>query len=418
MASMTPVLTRKQKQLIASGKLTEKQIKRMKDSADTWKFEQPAGKDRNGKRIRHTETFHGTKSEARKALAKFEAYWGSRRVSDRTLGGYIDEYMERKKGTIADSSYYALEKKMETIKYMFGADTKLSQITPVVIDDTLDELYTKGGKRGRPTKASYVASIKSVFSGVLQDAVRHNALVSNPMEFTEHKYQLKSDRRKLPPSKTLIEVMRQLDVRIPQDMAIMLALCCGLRRQEACALKFDDIDEEAGVIHIRRSIRADRSGEWVEEHTKTESGMRDLPMPGFLPGMLKRRRRTIEEDIEVALRSKAIEERPDELYVCATDKGERLKLSTITHYWSHRRGAWNVNCSFHDLRHCYTSSLARAKVPVVTASKIVGHKNPSVTLDVYSHCEWDDVVEAVESVSALFEEGLVEYPPPPDLEDE
>jgi hypothetical protein len=39
-------------------------------------------------------------------------------------------------------------------------------------------------------------------------------------------------------------------------------------------------------------------------------------------------------------------------------------------------------------------------------------------MDVYSHSEWSDVVEAIEAVSGLLEEGIVDSAPPPDAEDE
>ena len=414
MASMTPVLTREQQRLIKSGDLTDKQIERMRNSATTWKFEQPAGKDRDGKRIRHTETFHGTKSEAKKALVKFEAYWGSRKVKDRTLGGYIEEYLERKRGTIAESSYYTTTRKMETIKYMWGKDTKLSELTPALIDDTLDEMRTKGAIKKVPCKAAYVATIRSTLHTLLDDAVKHGALVSNPIALTKNKYRAKAERREIPPTDALLAVMRELDVRHPCEMAIMLALTCGLRRQECAALRFEDIDFDAGILHVHRSVKEDGYGEWVEEYTKTEAGMRDLPMPDFLPGMLEKRRQTIEEDIAVALRSGKITERPEELYVCANKLGGRTKLSVITHYWTKRRKGWGVSCRFHDLRHCYISCLSQADPPVavITAAALAGHSDPRMTLSVYSHSSFDKVIEAVESVSKLFEGGLVPYEPP------
>lgn len=412
MASMTPILSREQQRLIKSGTLTEKQIKRMRDSATSWKFEQSAGKDRDGKRIRHTETFHGSKSEAKKALAKFEAYWGSSRVKDRTLGGYIDEYLARKKGTIAESSYYSLTHNMDVVKYMWGAETKLSQITPVLIDDTLDELFTKGGKRKQPCKASYVASIKGALSGLLADAVRHGALVSNPIPLTKQgRYKTRAERREIPPTDALLNVMRNLDVRNYCEMAIMLALTCGLRKQECAALRFSDIDQD--VIHVRRSVRVAKGGEYEEEFTKTAAGMRDIPVPPYLPAMLEKRRQTIEEDIAVGMRSGRIKEHPADLYVCANTRGDRPSLPRISHYWAARRRGWGVDCTFHDLRHCFVSCLGQVHTAPATAAMIAGHANPSsVTLDIYSHSSWDQVVLAVEEVSKLFQQGLVTYTPP------
>ncbi|MCT1367214.1 tyrosine-type recombinase/integrase [Kocuria sp. HSID16901] len=58
----------------------------------------------------------------------------------------------------------------------------------------------------------------------------------------------------------------------------------------------------------------------------------------------------------------------------------------------------------HALRHFYASALIAAKCDVVTVSKSLGHANPSMTLDVYSHL-WetsvDDVVNAASELMNL-----------------
>jgi integrase len=410
---MYPVLTREQKRRIKSGELTDKQIERMKNSCETWKLEVSSGKDRDGNRIRHTETFHGNKRAAKKRLDEMEAYWGSRKVKDRTLKAYIDEYMRRKKGTVADSTYIALTRKFNAVKYALGEDTKLSKLTPVYIDDKMAELLTKGGKKGHPCKRSYVANVKATLGMLLKDAVRHGALVSDPMPLTDDKLRGKAEKRKIPPVEDLLSLMRKLDVRDHYHMAIMLALTLGLRRQECAAIRFSDIDEAAGKIYIRRSVRQGENGEEIVEVTKTEAGMRDIPLPRYLPALLEKRRRTLEDDIEVALRSGEIGKKPEELYICATKKGEPVKVGTLTHYWGAHRESFGVHCSFHDLRHAFVSCVANESGRAVfpnTVAALAGHADASTTMSVYVHHSWDSLVEAVEGVSDLFEQGLIEAP--------
>jgi integrase len=40
---------------------------------------------------------------------------------------------------------------------------------------------------------------------------------------------------------------------------------------------------------------------------------------------------------------------------------------------------------FHDLRHTAASVMLNHSVPVIVVSKVLGHSNPSITLNVYGH---------------------------------
>lgn len=59
----------------------------------------------------------------------------------------------------------------------------------------------------------------------------------------------------------------------------VLMIRTGLRLGEAGALYWSDIDYEPNVIHVRRTITRDKKGIFkIGECTKSEAGMRDIPM--------------------------------------------------------------------------------------------------------------------------------------------
>jgi integrase len=53
---------------------------------------------------------------------------------------------------------------------------------------------------------------------------------------------------------------------------------------------------------------------------------------------------------------------------------------------------------FHDTRHAFASRMISRGIDVVTLSKLMGHSNPRVTLEVYSHLydrrKTDDAIRA------------------------
>jgi integrase len=64
---------------------------------------------------------------------------------------------------------------------------------------------------------------------------------------------------------------------------------------------------------------------------------------------------------------------------------------------------------FHDLRHSALTALLDAGVPVHVVSKIAGHANVSVTLNIYSHALPDAKREAIDELAAaVFGGGVAE----------
>ena len=367
-----------------------------------WRLEVCCGTDRNGKRIRHTKTFHGSKKEAKKALAEFSAYWGVGQIEDQTFAGFCDGFVERKSLTLAPSSMRSLGNKIKTLKYIFGEEVMLSKMTPQLIDDAMLELRTQGGPKGKPMKPASVGQIYIQLKAIMNEAVRRNALARDPMPDTQP-WSGRPDVRKIPSVEEVRDILKKLDVRNHDQCAVMLAVTLGLRRQEIASLRFEDIDYERNVVKVRRSVQQGADEEIVVDHTKTPSGVRDIPMPSFLPELLEMRKHRLLGDIAFAWRSGLIDEPPEHLYICGNTRGERMSLDAITNWWYRCRAAYGLNCTLHDIRHIFTSMLAANDVHPIVAKELLGHRSISTTLSIYSHPQTNKKVEAMSDLSNMFD---------------
>lgn len=56
---------------------------------------------------------------------------------------------------------------------------------------------------------------------------------------------------------------------------------------------------------------------------------------------------------------------------------------------------------FHDLRHTAATLMISNGIPVVTVSKILGHANPSVTMNIYAHVSIEMQSEAAKLMESL-----------------
>ena len=65
---------------------------------------------------------------------------------------------------------------------------------------------------------------------------------------------------------------------------------------------------------------------------------------------------------------------------------------------------------FHDLRHTAASLMMNHQVPILVASRRLGHSKPSVTLDIYSHLYQESQNDVAQLLDELVTPVAVEIP--------
>jgi integrase len=190
--------------------------------------------------------------------------------------------------------------------------------------------------------------------------------------------------------KALIEaaehLAKQPEARQNYAPLIRTLLFTGLRIGELLGLRWQDVDLTNGVFHVRE--------QWTRaaayEPTKTASSVRRVPLSAGMTKCLA----------ALKLRSTAS---GDGDPVFATRTGTPLQYHNV-------RGRGFVpaaklaglDVSIHDTRHAFASRMIARGIDVVTLSGLLGHRNPRVTLEVYSHLydrqKTDDAIrEAMEA---------------------
>lgn len=56
----------------------------------------------------------------------------------------------------------------------------------------------------------------------------------------------------------------------------------------------------------------------------------------------------------------------------------------------------------YDLRHTYCTDLAKSGVPLVTASKLMGHSNVELTAKIYTHVDQEMTLNAAVQLNAFY----------------
>jgi integrase len=161
--------------------------------------------------------------------------------------------------------------------------------------------------------------------------------------------------------------------------AVMLAALCGLRRAEIAALRWRNVDLDAGKIAVVESAEQTRAGVRYKP-PKNGKGRAVALSPTVIEELRLARVRQAEELLRLGVRANSA------TFVCTLEDGSPLRPNTLTIYWARLSARLSLpRIRFHDLRHaCATHMLSLGVHPKV-ASERLGHSKIGITLDLYSH---------------------------------
>jgi len=180
--------------------------------------------------------------------------------------------------------------------------------------------------------------------------------------------------------------------------ALVVALTVGLRPGELLALCWDDVDLEAGTLHVRRAWK----GTGEHRHLgppKTRGSVRSIALPAVVVERLKAHRR---EQLEHRLSAPVwADDAPDLVFPSRT--GQPLDMANLRRLVTDVAGAAGIvgKVSGYDLRHTATSLLSEAGVRNELLADLLGHVDTRMVERHYRHRPTDAVAIAVEPMGEL-----------------
>ena len=150
---------------------------------------------------------------------------------------------------------------------------------------------------------------------------------------------------------------------------LLTALHTGMRRGEIVALKWEDIDFENKVIHVRRNAVMGRYETTISNEMKTKAAKRDLPLSECLEEWLLARKRNTHSQ-----------------YVISMQNHKPLTKSSYKSMWKLiERELPDTHVTAHILRHTYITRLFEAGLDIKEIQYLAGHSTVEMTLRVYTH---------------------------------
>lgn len=356
-----------------------------------------------GKRKRKWHSFEGTKREAQVECSRLiTAMKGGtyQEPNKITLGDFLSRWVDHIKSQVSPKSHERYAGIVDqNIKPALGA-VPLTKLKPAQISEAYGKALVGGRRHDKAGGLSprTVGHMHRVLKQALGQAVRWELLTRNPADAVDPpKVDWKPMQTyDLPQTADLIEAVRGGPIFIPA----LLAVLCGLRRGEICALRWRNVDLAAGQISV------------VESLEQTKAGLR-FKAPKSGKGRTVALSETVVDELR-AHRVKRAQEMlqlgvglsDDDLMIAHAD-GSVVQPIYVSQQWARSIAKTPLaRLRFHDLRHAHATHLLANGVHPKVASERLGHSKVGITLDLYSHVIPGMQEDAVATVDAALKTAL------------
>ncbi len=174
-----------------------------------------------------------------------------------------------------------------------------------------------------------------------------------------------------------------------RNLGILICLSSGMRIGEICALTWEDIDIDNGIISVNRTIQRiyviedeTRRTELILDTPKTKNSIREIPMNRDLIRLIKPIKKIVNPSF----------------FVLTNDAKPTEPRTYRSFYKSLMRYLEIPELKFHGLRHSFATRCIESNCDYKTVSVLLGHSNISTTLNLYVHPNMEQKKKAIEQM--------------------
>jgi integrase len=177
----------------------------------------------------------------------------------------------------------------------------------------------------------------------------------------------------------------------------------GLRRAEALALRWDDVDLDRTRLTIRQTVTVANGVIVWQRDAKSDDSERTIALDTRTVAVLHdhHRRQLAERLTAGPVWSTELQDRD---LVFTRPDGTAIPPKRASQQFTRQVDAAGLpRIGVHGLRHTWATLALRAGVPIKVVSRRIGHADPAVTMQVYAHAlDGDDATAAETTAAAIF----------------
>ena len=353
------------------------------------------GRDENGKRIKQYRTFP-TLAAARNGLRDFHAGLERERELERKLAPAqeldLSHWLEYWMDSIvrpnrAETTVYAYQKIIDNHIDPALGTVPLKRLTPKMVQEYYTETQRANGLSSNTMRRHH-----DLLSSALRSAVRQDVIPASPMERVEPP-RVRTAESYFYNNQELKLLYQKIEGNI-LELAVKLAGSLGMRREEICGLKWENVDLQRHLVLIREA-RTAYGANIVQKETKNRASVRTLYLPDEVYLLLEQEQARQQQERclqsptynptdHVILDAKGAPYSPNALSLAFTRFVRKNDLPRLT---------------FHGLRHTFATIASCQGASLFDIGKALGHSTPATTGRIYTHLVDRTHEELVQRVS-------------------
>lgn len=353
------------------------------------------GRDENGKRIKQYRTFP-TLAAARNGLRDFHAGLERERELERKLAPaqeldlahWLEYWMDSiVRPNRAETTVYAYQKIIDNHIDPALGTVPLKRLTPKMVQEYYTETQRANGLSSNTMRRHH-----DLLSSALRSAVRQDVIPASPMERVEPP-RVRTTESYFYNNQELKLLYQKIEGNI-LELAVKLAGSLGMRREEICGLKWENVDLQRHLVLIREA-RTAYGATIVQKETKNRSSVRTLYLPDEVYLLLEQEQARQQQERcvqspaynptdHVILDAKGAPYSPNALSLAFTRFVKKNDLPRLT---------------FHGLRHTFATIASCQGASLFDIGKALGHSTPATTGRIYTHLVDRTHEELVQRVS-------------------
>lgn len=312
---------------------------------------------------------------------------------DLTVGAWLDRWIAAHEVELKPSTAKTYRDNIDRYLRPAIGQERVQELSPSRLSIVWRTMQESGGKGGKPVSRRTVEFARAVLRRAMSDAVVDRLIQVNPVAGS------KMSKRDGKPQHTTWtgEQLAGFLEKVAEDRWAPLwelAAGTGARRGELMSLRWMDVDLEAGVVSIERST--------------TQLSQKRVTTT---PKNHERRKVAIDPHVVASLRGWRVQQAAERLswgaayqdaegLVFTWESGAPVLPDYVTKAFGKAQATAGLpRIVLHGLRHSHATILLRAGVPVHVVAKRLGHKDTSVTLNVYADVIPEDDGAAVDVFS-------------------
>lgn len=250
---------------------------------------------------------------------------------------------------------------------------------------------------------STITSIRGVVKPAFQMACDEDIIRKNPFDFPLAGVVVNDSKKRIALSREQQEIFMNFVkgddhyCRYYDEFNVLLGT--GMRVSEFCGLTISDLDFENRRIFVEKQLLKEKGGVYHVEKTKTESGVRYIPMSDEVCQSLKN---------ILARRQKPKKEMLIDGYAgfLLLDKNGNPKVGLhLDHHmqWTMKKYRRTQQIPLptitpHVLRHTFCTNMANAGMDLKSLQYLMGHSDAGVTMNVYTHASYDHAEKSMQRI--------------------